>query len=181
MDAFEMKEQNQPTRKISSIIWNVLTVLVLLMVLCLGAFFLMILLNPSSSLNLFPPPTLPATISFPTATPTSQFALPPTWTPEPTRGANCHGNTAANPHPRAHGNPLQPLHPYANRNGDRRRGCRVPLRRGTRYAGGHIQPGVPPRRRVQLDGRRRTGLRPIRSAGLGAAGARGRQLAGSAD
>jgi hypothetical protein len=85
MDAFEMKEQNQPTRKISSIIWNVLTVLVLLMVLCLGAFFLMILLNPSSSLNLFPPPTLPATISFPTATPTSQFALPPTWTPEPTR------------------------------------------------------------------------------------------------
>ena len=83
MDAFEMKEQNQPTRKISSIIWNVLTVLVLLMVLCLGAFFLMILLNPSSSLNLFPPPTLPAMISFPTATPTSQFALPPTWTPIP--------------------------------------------------------------------------------------------------
>ena len=35
MDAFEMNEQTQPTRKISSLIWNVLTVLVLLMVVCL--------------------------------------------------------------------------------------------------------------------------------------------------
>ena len=41
-------------------------------------------MNPNSQLNLFPPPTLPATISFPTATATSQYALPPTWTPEPT-------------------------------------------------------------------------------------------------
>jgi hypothetical protein len=85
MDAFELNEQDRPTRKISSIIWNVLTVLVLLMVLCLGVFFLMILLNPKTPMNLFPPPTLPATISLPTATSTSQFALPPTWTPEPTR------------------------------------------------------------------------------------------------
>jgi hypothetical protein len=85
MDAFEMNEQDQPTRKVSSIIWNVLTVIVLLMVVCLAAFFLMILLRPNSPMNLFPPPTLPATITFPTATSTSQFALPPTWTPEPTR------------------------------------------------------------------------------------------------
>ena len=84
MDAFEMNEQEQPPRKISSIIWNVLTVLVLLMVVCLAAFFMMILFNPNSQLNLFPPPTLPATISFPTATSTSQIALPATWTPEPT-------------------------------------------------------------------------------------------------
>ena len=48
MDAFEMKEQNQPTRKVSSLIWNVLTVLVLLMVVCLAAFFLMILAFSSS-------------------------------------------------------------------------------------------------------------------------------------
>lgn len=84
MDTFEMNEQTQPPRKISSLIWNTLTVLVLLMVVCLAGFFLLILLNPNSQLNLFPPPTLPAAISFPTATATSQFALPPTWTPAPT-------------------------------------------------------------------------------------------------
>jgi len=84
MDAFEMNEQNQPTRKISSLIWNVLTVLVLLMVVCLVGGFLLILMNPNSQLNLFPPPTLPATISFPTATATSQYVLPATWTPAPT-------------------------------------------------------------------------------------------------
>jgi hypothetical protein len=84
MDAFEMNEQTQPTRKISSLIWNVLTVLVLLMVVCLVGGFLLILMNPSSQLNLFPPPTLPATISFPTATATSQYVLPATWTPAPT-------------------------------------------------------------------------------------------------
>ena len=84
MDAFDMNEQDQPTHKTSSIVWNVLTVLVLLIALCLGVFFLTILLNPTSQLNLFPPPTLPAAISFPTATATSQFALPPTWTPGPT-------------------------------------------------------------------------------------------------
>lgn len=84
MDAFDMNEQTQSPRKVSSLIWNVLTVLVLLMSVCLAGFFLLILLNPNSQMNLFPPPTLPAAISFPTATATSQFALPPTWTPEPT-------------------------------------------------------------------------------------------------
>ena len=144
MDAFEMNEQTQPTRKISSIIWNVLTVLVLLMVLCLGAFFLMILLNPNSQLNLFPPPTLPAAISFPTATPTSQFALPPTWTPEPT----LEPTLTDTPQP-THTRPPPPKPPSASSplrppNGDCRRGCRIPLHRRTGHAGGHFQPGVPP-------------------------------------
>ncbi len=123
MDAFEMKEHNQPTRKISSIIWNVLTVLVLLMVLCLGAFFLMILLNPSSSLNLLPAANPPRYHFVPHGDPNIPVCPAGNLDARADARANCHGTTAANPHPRAHGNPLQPLHPYANRNGDRRRGC----------------------------------------------------------
>lgn len=84
MDAFEFQDQSQPSRSVSSIVWNVLTVLVLLMVLCVVAGFLMIFLNPNSQLNIFPPPTLPAAAEMPTATPTARLVLPPTWTASPT-------------------------------------------------------------------------------------------------
>ena len=68
----------------SGIIWNILTVLLLLGVLCLGGYFMMIFINPQSGLNPFPPPTLPAALQLPTETPTPRGVLPPTWTPEPT-------------------------------------------------------------------------------------------------
>lgn len=84
MDAFELQEQTKPTRKVSDLIWNVLTVLVLLAVLCVVAGFLVIFTNPYSQWNLFPPPTLPPTISLPTATSTPRLSLPPTWTASPT-------------------------------------------------------------------------------------------------
>lgn len=84
MDAFEFQDQSQPSRSVSSIVWNVLTALVLLMVLCVVAGFLMVFLDPYSQLNIFPPPTLPARAEMPTATPTPKQVLPPTWTASPT-------------------------------------------------------------------------------------------------
>lgn len=66
------------------IVWNILTVLVLIGVLCLGGYSMMIFINPQSGLNPFPPPTLPVALQFPTETPTPRGILPPTWTPEPT-------------------------------------------------------------------------------------------------
>jgi hypothetical protein len=62
----------------------VLTVLTLLATLGAAAVFLNIFLNPNSSLNLFPPPTIPAELKLPTLTPTPRGVLPPTWTPAPT-------------------------------------------------------------------------------------------------
>ena len=71
-----------PSRNIGSIIWSVLTVLILLLTVCVVGIFLTIYTNPSSSLNLFPPPTMPPPARLPTETPTDiVYALPPTWTP----------------------------------------------------------------------------------------------------
>lgn len=82
MDAFDYNDDlaTDNTRKTSAIIWNVLTVLVLLSVLCVVGVFLMIFLNPNGSLNPFPPPTLPPIAELPTSTPTPRIALPATWT-----------------------------------------------------------------------------------------------------
>jgi hypothetical protein len=84
MDEFDYKEQTRPTYATGDLVWNTLTVVVLLAALGVGAFFLAIFINPQSGLNLFPPPTLPAALAFPTATPTPRGLLPATWTPLPT-------------------------------------------------------------------------------------------------
>lgn len=74
----------QPARYNSGLVWNVLTAVALLGVVCVAGVFLSIYFNPQSALNPFPPPTLPAALAFPTATPTPRVALPATWTPSPT-------------------------------------------------------------------------------------------------
>ncbi len=80
-----LQEQPVPVRrKTSGLIWNLLTILVLLTTLCIGAVFTLIFVNPQSGLNPFPPPTMPAVLAFPTATNTPVVQLPATWTPEPT-------------------------------------------------------------------------------------------------
>ncbi len=86
MDAFDFvdAEKAPPPRRNPDLAWNILTMMVLLVVGCLGIFLLTIFVNPSSGLNPFPPPTLPPTMALPTATATSAIQLPPTWTPEPT-------------------------------------------------------------------------------------------------
>jgi hypothetical protein len=84
MDDFDYIDQTRPTRNIAAVIWNVLTILVLLMVLCVAAVFLLIFINPNTGFNPFPPPTLPVQLAWPTLTPTPRGFLPATWTPEPT-------------------------------------------------------------------------------------------------
>jgi hypothetical protein len=71
--------QAKPDR--SAIFWSILAILFLLMVVCVVAVFAIIFTNPYSSLNPFPPPTLPARAQLPSATPTNVvIPLPPTWT-----------------------------------------------------------------------------------------------------
>ncbi len=84
MSKYDYLEEAGPERKTSAVIINILTVLILMTVMCITIVFLTIFINPYSGLNPFPPPTLPAAISFPTSTPTPRNVLPPTWTPLPT-------------------------------------------------------------------------------------------------
>jgi hypothetical protein len=65
----------------SGVVWNLLTVLILVGAVCVLSLFLMIFINPQSALNPFPPPTVPVLMVLPTASPTSANQLPPTWTP----------------------------------------------------------------------------------------------------
>jgi hypothetical protein len=69
----------RPSAGNRGIVWNLLSVVMLLGVACLAFGFVLIFTNPYSSLNPFPPPT--PTADLPTATPTQAMALlPPTWT-----------------------------------------------------------------------------------------------------
>ncbi len=63
-------------------IWDILAIVTLIAVFVVGIVFLQIFSNPYSSLNPFPPPTLPPMVVIPTSTATPR-SLPPTWTPGP--------------------------------------------------------------------------------------------------
>jgi len=82
-------------------IWNVLSILVLVAIVGLVVFFGSIFFNPYTALNPFPPAPLPTLLTYPTATntplplpatytptiiiqPTATETLFPTWTPLPT-------------------------------------------------------------------------------------------------
>jgi hypothetical protein len=81
MDAFDYHDTPvQPRRDNSALVWNILTVMVLLVTLCVGIVFLMLFINPAGAYNPFPPPTLPVLAHLPTATPTPKILMPATWT-----------------------------------------------------------------------------------------------------
>ncbi len=82
-DYYDEEEDRKSKADQGAMIWNILSVLVLLSALCVGGTFLMIFLNPQSGLNPFPPPTLPVLVPTRTPTPTLRALLPPTWTPTP--------------------------------------------------------------------------------------------------
>jgi len=85
MDSFDFKDESlQPAKERTAIIWNILTVMVLLTAGCIFLGFAAIFFNPQAGYNPFPPPTLPATVPYPTQTPTPWRRLDPTWTPTPT-------------------------------------------------------------------------------------------------
>lgn len=63
-------------------IWDILTGLTLLGVLCLVGVFLLVAVNPGIAINPFKPPATLAPLVLPSATATEP-GLPPTWTPVP--------------------------------------------------------------------------------------------------
>lgn len=85
-DIFDFMDERpvQRPRNTRAIIWNILTILVLLVTLCIGSYALMVFLNPNAGYNPFPPPTMPVLMQLDTPTPTPRNILPPTWTPTPT-------------------------------------------------------------------------------------------------
>ena len=80
-DYYEEDNESKTKTSQGAAVWNILTILILLTALCVGGVFLMIFLNPESSLNPFPPPSVPTLMPVNTSTPTSAVQLPPTWTP----------------------------------------------------------------------------------------------------
>ena len=76
-----------------SFVFNILTLVVLLLIVAVGFVYASVFLNPYVSYNPFPPPTLPAILGTPTPTVTPAQALPTSWTPtaspspEPTQTA----------------------------------------------------------------------------------------------
>jgi hypothetical protein len=78
MDNFELKTEPKAQPKL--VIWNILTILVLLGVCSLAYLFLTIYQNPSMLPASFQPAALPTLYQTPTPTPTI-ILQPPTWTP----------------------------------------------------------------------------------------------------
>jgi len=66
--------------KVTKLIVNLITFVILLATLSLAAAFITLLINPWMSFNPFPPPTLPATVGSPSPTITAAQPLPATWT-----------------------------------------------------------------------------------------------------
>ncbi|MEW6569339.1 MAG: hypothetical protein AB1449_14490 [Chloroflexota bacterium] len=63
------------------LILNLLTALVLLATVGVGLLMAALYVNPYLPINPYPPPTLPATLGWPTSTNTPEIHLPATWTP----------------------------------------------------------------------------------------------------
>lgn len=82
MDSFELKPEPKKLKP-KLMIFNLLTVLVLISVVCLVIYFVTLFLNPYSVLNPFPPQALPTLYKSPTPTYTP-LPQPSTWTPSPT-------------------------------------------------------------------------------------------------
>ncbi|MFH2103444.1 MAG: hypothetical protein ABIJ39_08855 [Chloroflexota bacterium] len=81
MNRYNLKPERSSNA--NSLIWNILTGVMLLGVLCLGGFFLSIFINPYQAFNPFPPAPLPTLVQYPTATSTL-IPRAATWTPSPT-------------------------------------------------------------------------------------------------
>jgi hypothetical protein len=64
-------------------LWDVLSILVLILTVCLAGYFALIFFNPASQLNFLPPGAGPLGNHLPTFTVTP-LQLQPTWTPSPT-------------------------------------------------------------------------------------------------
>lgn len=78
MDDYEFSKVKPLRRKKKpGRVWNVLTILVLIVTLCIALGFLVIYINPYNILNPFPPPPIHPTA---TASVTPRFTIVPSWT-----------------------------------------------------------------------------------------------------
>ncbi len=83
MDAFDKVDARRAPRRRGgfNLVWNVLAAILLMMTLCVVLIVFAIYVNPNSTWNPFPPPTLYPTPALPTATSTLRMTLEPSWTP----------------------------------------------------------------------------------------------------
>ena len=83
MDDYEFSEAKGPPqrKRPAGLIWNILTIVILIAIVCIISAFFMIYVNPNSFLNPFPPPTLNPIYATATATTAPRFTLVPSWTP----------------------------------------------------------------------------------------------------
>ncbi|HBX70325.1 MAG TPA: hypothetical protein DEH25_13340 [Chloroflexi bacterium] len=83
-DVFDYYDEDDTGKSKSKVaVWDILAIVMIVGALCLAAVFLMIIINPYSGLNPFPPPTMPVLAPTLTPSPTLRALLPPTWTPTP--------------------------------------------------------------------------------------------------
>ncbi len=85
MDDQFVKVPRKRSSGIGNFIFNVLTLIVVLAIVAVGIVFATIFLDPYSTYNPFPPPTVPVRLGTPTATSTPAQPLPTAWTPTPSR------------------------------------------------------------------------------------------------
>jgi hypothetical protein len=82
MADYDYSEVKQPRRKRSAgLVWNVLTILVVILIFSVVTGFILIYLNPSSSLNPFPLHTASPTATALITTLATHSILAPSWTP----------------------------------------------------------------------------------------------------
>jgi hypothetical protein len=79
-DYIDEEDETKPPDR-SGLVWNILTILVLLTTVCVGILFITIFITPNAGFNPFPPPPVPERMELATPTPTPKSILPPTWTP----------------------------------------------------------------------------------------------------
>ncbi len=79
------------------IVFNILTVIVLLTTVVVGVALVAVFVNPYLSINPFPPPTIPPTLGSPTPTQTPARTLPPAWTATPTEDGTTELETTPSP------------------------------------------------------------------------------------
>ena len=83
-DVFDYIEEDEESPDRTDLVWNIATIVILVITLCVGILFLTVLFNPNAGINPFPPPTVPVAMELDTLTPTPKQVLPPTWTVTPT-------------------------------------------------------------------------------------------------
>jgi hypothetical protein len=77
------RQNNRRRKRQHTLLWNTLTAIFIIGSVLAAIYFVLLFADPTTKLNPYPPPTLPALVQLPTSTPTLVM-MPATWTPQPT-------------------------------------------------------------------------------------------------